>query len=405
MKGLRNILAICAIALCLAGCSAESSSEADREIKEREELVLWSYYETENQKTSMDELVDGFNASQEQYHLTWEYHGPVTEFSKRLAIGITQNQLPDMVIIDNPDMPSYINMDKLEDITEAVKEITELDQYFPNAMESVVYDGRYYGLPFCCNNVALIYNKDIMAQENIEVPETWEQLEAAAQSLTKEGRYGFAMSAVSGEQGAFQFASFLLSAGDDLDQAGGEGTLRAFRFIRDMVDQGIMSRECVNWSQNDVARIFIAGKCVMMENGPWVLPALDEAGINYGVAAFPGDQRYMGVCGGENIAVLKGKNIEGSVAFLKYYSQINIMLNTNLRANSLPPREDVAKLFLKVKPEYGIILEQMESCISRTSFENWSILSEQLSEGQYEIITGMSTPEEVCRKIQETLKH
>ena len=203
----------------------------DGEKKEREELVLWSYYETEKQRTSMDELADGFNASQEQYHLTWEYHGPVTEFSKRLAIGITQNQLPDMVIIDNPDMPSYVSMDKLEDITEAVKEIEDLDQYFPNAMESVEYEGRYYGLPFCCNNVALIYNKDILEQKKIAVPENWEQLETAAGSLTEEGRYGFAMSAVSGEQSAFQFASFMLSAGDELDQAGGEGTKRAFQFI------------------------------------------------------------------------------------------------------------------------------------------------------------------------------
>ena len=403
MKGIRSmVLVFCA--LCLAGCSAEGIRVEDGEKKEREELVLWSYYETEKQRTSMDELADGFNASQEQYHLTWEYHGPVTEFSKRLAIGITQNQLPDMVIIDNPDMPSYVSMDKLEDITEAVKEIEDLDQYFPNAMESVEYEGRYYGLPFCCNNVALIYNKDILEQKKIAVPENWEQLETAAGSLTEAGRYGFAMSAVSGEQSAFQFASFMLSAGDELDQAGGEGTKRAFQFIQNMVEQGMMSRECVNWSQNDVARTFIAGECAMMENGPWVFPALDDAGINYGVAAFPGDQRYMGVRGGENIAVLKGKNKEGSVAFLKYYSQIDTMLNANLRANSLPPRKDVAKLFLKAKPEYGIILEQMENCISRTSFENWSVLSEQLSEGQYEIITGVSTPEDVCSRIQEALK-
>ena len=190
----------------------------------------------------------------------------MTEFSKRLAIGITQNQLPDMVIIDNPDMPSYVSMDKLEDITEAVKEIEDLDQYFPNAMESVEYEGRYYGLPFCCNNVALIYNKDILEQKKIAVPENWEQLETAAGSLTEEGRYGFAMSAVSGEQSAFQFASFMLSAGDELDQAGGEGTKRAFQFIQNMVEQGMMSRECVNWSQNDVARTFIAGECAMMEN-------------------------------------------------------------------------------------------------------------------------------------------
>lgn len=396
------LLGLCILALP-AGCtSGEKTTEKD--IKQKEELVLWSYYETDNQKAAMDDLVKGFNESQDSYHLTWEYHGPLTEFNKRLAIGITQDQLPDMVIMDNPDIPSYIKMDKFEDITEAVKGIEDLEQYFPNAMESVEYGGRYYGVPFCCNNVGLIYNKDILKEAGVSVPKTLDELIQTAKKLTQPGRYGFAMSAIKGEQSAFQFANFMLSAGDDLDQAGGEGTLKAFSYIQTMVEQGIMSRECVNWSQNDVARKFIAGECAMMENGPWVFPALDEAGVNYGITEFPLDQRRRGVLGGEDIAVLKGKNVEGSITFLKYYSQIDTMLNINLRANSLPPRKDVAKLFLKAKPEYQVILSQMDSCIPRAGCEQWSQLSEQLSKGQYQIITGERTPQEVCQEIRKTME-
>lgn len=349
----------------------------------------------------MDELVSGFNESQEEYHLTWEYHGPVTEFNKRLAIAITQNQLPDMLILDNPDMATYIEMDKLEDITEHIKDIEELGQYFPSAMKSVTAEDRYYGLPFCCNNVALIYNKDILKGAGIRVPQTWEELKRAAKELSAPGRYGFAMSAIDGEQGAFQFGAFMLSAGDSLEQAGGRGTLNAFRFIKDMVDNGWMSRDCVNWSQNDVARTFINGECAMMENGPWVFPALDESGVNYGVAAFPAGKEQTGLLGGEDIAVLKGKDVKGSITFLKYYSQTSTMLNANLMANSLPPRQDVAELSLKVNPGYRVILSQMGDCISRTDCGSWSELSAKLSDGQYRVITGESTPEEVCEEIKK----
>ncbi|WP_346910958.1 ABC transporter substrate-binding protein [Faecalicatena orotica] len=404
-SSLRRVMAcVCAAGLfCFTGCAGLPNEGEGRGTVKREELVLWTYYETEMQRTTMDDLTAGFNKSQDQYHLTWEYHGPVTEFNKRLAIGMTQNQLPDMVILDNPDMPSYVKMGKLEDITDAVNTIEDLDQYFPSSMESVEYGGRYYGLPFCCNNVALIYNKDMLKEAGVNVPETWEELRAAAEKLTVPGRYGFAMSAISGEQGAFQFGTYMLSAGDDLGQAGGEGTLKAFQYIQDMAEEGLMSRDCVNWSQNDVARTFIAGKCAMMENGPWVFPELDESGINYGIAVFPSNQRAMGLLGGEDIAVLKGKNVEGSIAFLKYYSQIDIMLNANLRANSLPPRLDVAQLFLKAKPEYKVILSQMEHCISRAGYTDWSKLSPLLSDGQYRIITGESTPQEVCTEIRQNM--
>lgn len=390
--------------LFLGGCALAQEKENDERAESREELVLWTYYETEMQKASMDELVDGFNESQEEYYLTWEYHGPVTEFNKRLAIAITQNQLPDMVILDNPDMPSYIDMDKLEDITDEIKKIDELKQYFPSALRSVISEGRYYGLPFCCNNVALIYNKDLLEEEGVSVPRTWDELLEAARELSVPGRYGFAMSAIDGEQGAFQFGAFMLSAGDSLEEAGGEGTYCAFEFIRNMVEQGWMSRDCVNWSQNDVARIFIDGECAMMENGPWVFPALDESEVHYGVAAFPEGKQQMGLLGGENIAIIKGKNVQGSIAFLKYYSQIPVMLNANLMANSLPPRQDVAELSLNVNPGYRVILSQMETCIPRAECNNWAELSAKLSDGQYRVITGEAEPEEVCREIKEIMK-
>lgn len=404
MNGYMKKILSAVLLLCLLGFQGCAATEAGREEEEAEtkkEIVLWTYYETNMQKASMDELVSGFNESQEEYHLTWEYHGPVTEFNKRLAIAITQNQLPDMVILDNPDMATYIEMDKLEDITEHIKDIEELGQYFPSAMKSVTAEDRYYGLPFCCNNVALIYNKDILKGAGIRVPQTWEELKRAAKELSAPGRYGFAMSAIDGEQGAFQFGAFMLSAGDSLEQAGGRGTLNAFRFIKDMVDNGWMSRDCVNWSQNDVARTFINGECAMMENGPWVFPALDESGVNYGVAAFPAGKEQTGLLGGEDIAVLKGKDVKGSIAFLKYYSQTSTMLNANLMANSLPPRQDVAELSLKVNPGYRVILSQMGECISRTDCGSWSELSAKLSDGQYRVITGESTPEEVCEEIKK----
>lgn len=386
------------------GCAFAGNGKEDSTEEGREEIVLWTYYETEMQKASMNELVNGFNESQEVYHLTWEYHGPVTEFNKRLAIAITQNQLPDLVILDNPDMSTYIKMDKLEDLTEDLKNIEKLDQYFPGAMKTVMSGGRFYGLPFCCNNVVLIYNKEILEREGVGVPGTWDELQKAAAELSAPGRYGFAMSAVKGEQGAFQFGAFMLSAGDTLEQAGGSGTLHAFEFIRDMVVHEWMSRDCVNWSQNDVARTFIDGKCAMMENGPWVFPALNESGIHYGVAAFPALEKRMGLLGGENIAVIKGKNVEGSIAFLNYYSQTSVMLNANLMANSLPPRKDVAELSLSVNPEYRVVLQQMDDCISRTDCDYWNQLSAKLSDGQYRVITGEAAPEEVCREIKEMKK-
>lgn len=391
--------------VCIVGCArqAEKNKEQKKTIK-REEVVLWSYYETKEQQRSLEELVAGFNESQKQYKLVWEYHGPASEFSKKIAIGITQKQLPDMVIIDNPDMRRYVEQEIFEDISKYVVQIKDLDTYYTNVLQSVVYDGKYYGFPFCCNNAGLIYNKDMFTEVGVSVPKTWEEFQEVAQKLSENGRYGFAMSAIEGEQSAFQILPWILSAGDTVEQLGNAGTREAFTLMEDLIKTKGLSRECINWSQNDVARVFIAGRCAMMENGPWVLPALNESEINYGIAKLPIKKEGISVTGGENLGVLKGKNIQGAMEFINYYSDDTIMLNVNLTANSIPPKKILAQQMLNVKPEYKIFVEQMEKCVSRSTYKVWPKITGTLSTAQFQIITGEKSPEEVCSILKEKIE-
>jgi len=392
-----RILAVCLTAILVMsiwGCGSEYDERKIIEEKQ-EEIVLWSYYETEEQKLALDELIAGFNKAQETYHITWEYHGPVTEFTKKLSIGITQGQLPDIVILDNPDMRKYVEQDIFADVTEYVTGFDHLDKYYENVLSSVIYDGKYYGLPFCCNNTALIYNQELLEESGLRVPETWDELLETAVMLGEGERTGFAMSAIAGEQSAFQLLPFILSAGDTVETLGGQGTREAFEYMKTLVDEGALSRDSINWSQNDLAKKFIDGECAMMQNGPWVLPALDAAGISYGIAPLPMKEARIGVAGGENLGVIKGKNTDGAVAFLQYYNNEQTMLNTALRANSMPPRKDLAVKMVEVRPEYKIFVEQMDECVSRSAYETWPQITGILSEAQYKVISGEASPAEV----------
>lgn len=147
--------------------------------------------------------------------------------------------------------------------------------------------------------------------------------------MTTQDRYGFTMSAILEEQSSFQLVPWLLSTGEDMESLGGEGTVKALSMLAHMVEKGYMPRDCINWSQVDVARQFAAGKCAMMENGPWALPLVEEAGIDYGVVKLPVDERSIVVTGGENFGVIKGKNVDGALALLAYYYEDDVMLRLN----------------------------------------------------------------------------
>lgn len=386
---------LCAVAV-LTGCGRKEEAEVQKE-PPRESLMVWSYYETDEQQKSLDKLIDDFNYSQKAYEAAWEYV-PMTEFTKRLAIGVTEEALPDIVIIDNPDMKNYVNLGLFEDITREVGQWERQDGYYPQVWESVMYEGRCYGLPFCCNNLALIYNRGMLEEAGVRPPGNWEEFMKAAKALSHDQTYGFIMSAVEGEQAAFQVLPWILSEGEEPGEIGGEKTAAALEKIREMVENGYMDRNCINWSQNDIARKFAAGEAAMMENGPWVLPMVREAGIEYGIVELPFALDSRSIIGGENLGVIKGKNVQGALAFLKYYSQDGVMREICAMSSVLPPKEGLGE---GQGPDMEIFSRQMDHAVSRASFGGWEHKSKALSDAVYGVITEEKTAGQAAREIQE----
>lgn len=389
-----------ALLLALVGVAAVTGKprwEA-ADMAKKEQLVIWCYYETDAQRQAMNELTAGFNAVSPAYTIQWEYV-PMTDFSKRLSMGYTENALPDLVLMDNPDMPYYIKTGVLADITELDEELRIREEYYPVLLDTVYDNGKLYGLPLNCNNVALLYHPEMLEEAGIDPPTDWESFEKAVSRLKTEEHYGFLMSAISGEQGAFQILPWILSAGEDINEIGGESTARAYDYLYRLIDSGGMDANCINYSQNDVARRFIDGDTAMMENGPWILPMLEEAGVSYGIVPLPADKRQQVVVGGENIGVLRGKNMEGAKEFIKYCASDSVMRDFCSKTGVLP-----TKMTLHVSEDRRteVFREQMKTSVLRTENEHWNTLHDKLSEGLYEMLAAEKSASDVAAGLSDT---
>lgn len=389
-----------ALLLALVGVAAVTGKprwEA-ADMAKKEQLVIWCYYETDAQRQAMNELTAGFNAVSPAYTIQWEYV-PMTDFSKRLSMGYTENALPDLVLMDNPDMPYYIKTGVLADITELDEELRIREEYYPVLLDTVYDNGKLYGLPLNCNNVALLYHPEMLEEAGIDPPTDWESFEKAVSRLKTEEHYGFLMSAISGEQGAFQILPWILSAGEDINEIGGESTARAYDYLYRLIDSGGMDANCINYSQNDVARRFIDGDTAMMENGPWILPMLEEAGVSYGIVPLPADKRQQVVVGGENIGVLRGKNMEGAKEFIKYCASDSVMRDFCSKTGVLP-----TKMTLHVSEDRRteVFREQMKTSVLRTENDHWNTLHDKLSEGLYEMLAAEKSASDVAAGLSDT---
>ena len=368
------------------------------------EVVIWDYFETDAQKEMMQSLIDGFNASQDEYEASHVYV-PFADYEKQLTLGIASGELPDLVILDGCSMASFIQLGLFGDISDAD---INWDEYMEGPMESTMLDGKHYGIPFATNCTALFYNKDLFDEAGIDYPDentTWDEFHEMAKTLTKDGVYGFGNAATNTDEGTFQCLQWLYTAGGSYTDI--EDGVDAYKLMQEMIEDGSWTKECVNWTQSDVNNNFMAGNLAMQQNGPWQIPGIEANApdLNYGVTVLPkkdaDSDQATSILGGENMGVVKKDDTSGAEAFLKYYDQTDVMVDAMKQYGSYPPKTEAANdSYWTDDPIQKAFLTQIETSIPRGPSASWPSYSSAIQTGFQEVMTSAKTPEQAAADTQ-----
>ena len=247
-------------------------------------LTEMDYYNAAPQNTLLPSILD---ACGQQAGVTIKRQEvPQAQFMPKLLLQASSHALPDLALVDNPDLQQLAATGGLVSLSGAG---LSTDGLVPSIVRAGQYQGQTYGIAPGVNSLALYYNTDLFTDAGLTPPKTWAELVADAQKLTKGSRYGLAFSAVGTEEGVFQFEPFFWTAGASLKQLDSPPAVQALTFVDDLVHKGYASKSVVNWSQADVNDQFAAGNAAMMVNGPWQLPVLTKkTGLNFGIVPIPG---------------------------------------------------------------------------------------------------------------------
>ncbi len=395
----KMLLASAAVLAAATILSSGTAMAADKK-----PVVIWDYFETDAQKQMMQTLIDGFNASQDEYEASHTYV-PFADYEKQLVLGVASGELPDVVILDGCDMASFIEMDLFGDISDMD---VNWDEYLEGPMSSTMMDGKHYGLPFATNCTALFYNKDLLDKAGVAYPDentTWEQFHEMCKKLSDSGVTGFGNAAIGTDEGTFQCLQWLYTAGGSYtDIKGGE---KAYELMQSMIEDGSWSKECVNWAQTDVCNNWKAGNLAMMQNGPWQIPGIesDAPDMNYGVTVLPKFDEQSGqatsILGGENMGAVKKDDMGGAKAFLEYYNQTDVMVEAMKQYGSFPPKTEAAKdTYWTDDPIQKEFITQLETSIPRGPSPIWPTYSKAIQAGFQEVMTGAKTPEQAAEDTQ-----
>jgi multiple sugar transport system substrate-binding protein len=367
-------------------------------------VTVWNYWETPKHQATLARVCKDFNSSQNTIEVVTKYI-PFADFKKQLSIGAAASELPDIVIIDNPDHASYSAMGIFADITDKLASWPDLKQYFEGPLNSCKLNGKLYGIPFGSNCLSLYYNEDMLKAAGVKPPKTWDELKSVALKTTKGNVHGFGISSVQNEEGTFGFLCFLWGSGNTSFQINNANGIRALSLVRDLVKSGAMPKEVINWTQGDVMNQFISGNLAMMVNGPWQVPTMREQAPNlkWNVVQLPVGAKPASDLGGENFGVVKGDKVNEAIAFLKFVASPAEMKSYINDFGYIASRKDVAATQFTNDPILKVFAAQMASAKPRGPHPRWPEISDALSLAMNESITGVAAPEAAAAKAQKTI--
>ena len=153
---------------------------------------------------------------------------------------------------------------------DAIEPINDADKsdFLPTLEDSGTLDGDLLGYPMWVNAKVLIYRKDLIPED--KVPKTWEEYQAMAKELTKDGMYGTTVFG-SGSDAVCSFLDFACQAGDEglaFDKDGkvnitDQAYVDALKFMAENAEADYTPADSLSTASTESQELFTNEKVVM----------------------------------------------------------------------------------------------------------------------------------------------
>ena len=215
-------------------------------------------------------------------------------------------------------------------------------------LDSTMYKGAYYGVPWFAETRALYYNKKMFADAGVVPPTTYDELYAVSDKIVKKFGNGSAI-AIAGTNAwdlLHNWSIVLWANGGKLTDGGkasfnGPAGVQALTWYLGLLEKGYAAKACAEYNQPQADSAFINGNVAMCFMGPWNVANIETENptLDYGVVEPPrGSAGKASFSGGSNLVVLKAsRNKDAAIAWIKYLTADAAMVDyTKTLTHMLP---------------------------------------------------------------------
>jgi multiple sugar transport system substrate-binding protein len=299
-----------------------------------------------------------------------------------------------------------------------------LDRFLTPVVDTALFRGQLYAVPYTSNAGLLYYRRDILDKEKKSPPKTWAELSDLARTVAPKYKMGgYAGQFQSYEGLTVNFAEAVQSAGGAILTNNGTDVVvnspqarAGLNFLVGGLREGWIPKAALGYKEEESRKEFEAGHLLFLRNWPYVYGAFDQAGAGnavkgrFGVVTLPGsDASHPGSSslGGANLAISSySKHQKSALEFIRYLTSLPTQRRV-LTDGSFPPvwaslYDDPA--LIKRYPYLPVLKESILAARPRPQSPNYNQVSLIVSNAVYGALALQDSTEVAIMKMDADLK-
>ncbi|KAB1990515.1 ABC transporter substrate-binding protein [Streptomyces triticiradicis] len=410
----RRLLLGTAAAGALAGCGAPSDGVgADGGVT----VELW-HGQSDTARKALEALVDEFNRTHPRIRVDSSGGGVVADaMLQKVTAALAAGSYPDIAYVFGSDLASVARSPRVVDLTSALRGgAPPWNSFWEPVRDAVTVNGKVRAAPAVLDSLAVVYNKKLFRRAGVPFPEagwSWDEFTDTARRLTDPGRgtFGTGWPGTGDEDTVWRLWPMIWDLGGEVIAADGKRIGFAEQGTRALATLARLARDKSVYvdpkpGSEQMYQVFLGGRMAMVATGPWQLPDVVTAKVDYGVVPLPTySGRPMTISGPDTWTVFDNgpARSRAAVEFVRWMNRPAQDARWDISAGSLPLSSATAR-----RPEWrehsatttglDVFTGTLASARVRPVHAAYPQISQALGEAIVSVLLGKDSPAHAVRR-------
>lgn len=308
-------------------------------------VILSGWQASPEEGELLEEMFAGFEEACP--NITIDYQPIAGDYPQAMLANFSAATPPDVFYVDSAVAPEWIEEGFLLPLDDYIADSGfDTSQFYEGYLDAFRgSDGQIYGLPKDASTLALFYNATMLDDAGVEPPTTWDELEAAAETLTTGDVTGLCLSPSLDRSLAFIYQNGGSLYNEDFTEATVDTpeTREAVEFYLGLFESDVAADPATlgsGWCGEALGQ----EKVAMVFEGNWLVPFMDGTfpDVEYAIAEMPAgaEQATLAFTVSYSIGA-DSENPDAAWSLVSYLTGPEGMETWTSQGLALPSRQDV----------------------------------------------------------------